>query len=309
MMKVLDLFCGAGGFSCGFNKSGFEVTGVDCSEIAGKTFELNIKGEFLRLDLSREFIKDKEYEIIIGGPPCKPWSAVNVIRRGKEHPDYHLLAIFFKHVKYHFPRVFILENVTPLKGDSILHEYIKKLSKCGFSIASRVVCYGDYGAPVRRRRLIVVGIAGGDGEAFFCELEKYRKSPTTVKHAIWELRNKGKGEVRDHTWPELRTIKKYRKYYETNKFGWYILKWNEPAPSFGNVLKTYILHPDSLNGKPARVISPREGLLIMGFDKNFHFPEDAGLVNKYQMIADSVSPIFSCVLARVVRKILKQGEA
>jgi DNA (cytosine-5)-methyltransferase 1 len=308
-MKVLDLFCGAGGLAHGFSRIGSEITGVDNSEIAGKTFELNIKGEFLEANLSKEFIKDGGYDIIIGGPPCKPWSAVNVTRRGRKHADYHLLSKFFEHIEYHSPKIFILENVPPITHTPILQKHVKKLIKRGFSIAGKTVRYSDYGAPTGRHRLILVGVANGDGETFFGRLSKYRKPPTTVEHAIWELRNKEKGWIRDHTWPELRTINKYKKYYETKKFGWYILKWNEPAPSFGNVLKTYILHPDSFNDKPARVISPKEGLLIMGFDKSFHFPRDAGLGARYQMIADSVSPVFSYAVARVAKKMLERGEA
>ena len=56
-----------------------------------------------------------------------------------------------------------------------------------------------------------------------------------------------KGEIQDHDYPNFRTIEKYRKYYETGKYGWYKLEWEKPAPSFGNVTKTYILHPSSWN--------------------------------------------------------------
>jgi DNA (cytosine-5)-methyltransferase 1 len=80
-----------------------------------------------------------------------------------------------------------------------------------------------------------------------------------------------KGCYPDHVWPNLKTIDKYAENYRTNKFGWYVLNWSEPAPSFGNVMKTYILHPDSLNGKPSRVISVREALLVMGFNENTRF--------------------------------------
>jgi DNA (cytosine-5)-methyltransferase 1 len=125
-----------------------------------------------------------------------------------------------------------------------------------------------------------------------------------VKDAIWKLREKKRNEIPDHVWPELKTIDKYRHYYATGKYGWYILKWNEPAPSFGNVMKTYILHPDSFNGQSTRVISVREALLVMGFDNSFRFPQDLGLGARYQMIVDAVSPVFSYAAARVSKDLL-----
>ena len=95
-----------------------------------------------------------------------------------------------------------------------------------------------------------------------------------------------------------------RKYYETGKFGWYILKWEEPAPSFGNVSKTYILHPNAFNGGPKRVISVKEALLIMGFDNDFRFPERTGIKRGYQMVADAVSPVFAYVSASIIKEML-----
>jgi site-specific DNA-cytosine methylase len=152
----------------------------------------------------------------------------------------------------------------------------------------RIIKYGDYGAPTSRHRFFLFGTREKDAARFFDKLSAYSCSPKTVKDVIWNLRNKQKGEVPDHVWPELKTIDKYMKNYVEKKFGWYILKWNEPAPSFGNIMKTYILHPDSFNGRLTRVISVREALLIMGFDEAWEFPERVGLGAKYQMIVDAV---------------------
>jgi len=55
-IRVLDIFCGAGGLGLGFEKEGFRVTGVDISEPAGETFELNSKCEFIKADLSKELM-------------------------------------------------------------------------------------------------------------------------------------------------------------------------------------------------------------------------------------------------------------
>jgi len=308
-MRVLDLFCGAGGLARGFEKAGFHVTGVDFSGDVQKTFELNSRGEFIRADLSRELIRG-EYDLIIGGPPCRPWSAVNTTKRGKIHGDYHLISRFFRHVIHHMPEVFMLENVPALAKDEIFNRYLRKLRRHRYSIAHRVISYGDFGAPTRRRRLIVFGTRSGCADNFFVMLEEYRRRSGTVRDAIWWLRGKKRGQVPDHVWPELRTIHRYLGYYMTGKFGWYILRWDEPAPSFGNIMKTYILHPDSFNGSgvTARVISVKEALLIMGFDREFRFPADAGISSRYQMVADAVSPVFSYVAAQVIKKVINHSE-
>lgn len=91
-MKALDLFCGAGGLALGFRKAGFEVTGVDKNASAKETFEVNRIGDFIEADLLKVVIERDQYDIILGGPPCKPWAAVNLVRRGIEHHDYYLLS-------------------------------------------------------------------------------------------------------------------------------------------------------------------------------------------------------------------------
>jgi DNA (cytosine-5)-methyltransferase 1 len=304
-MKVLDIFCGAGGLADGFKRAGFKVDGVDISEHAGRTYLLNKVGSFLKADLSCEII-DGDYEIIIGGPPCKPWSSVNIRKRGKMHPDYHLLARYFEHIKYHSPKFFLLENVPPLANDHIYKANIKQLKSICYSVIGKKIIYSDFGAPIRRHRFIVFGARNGDAGLFFEKLSEQKKAAKIVKDVIWHLRDKKKDETNDHVWPELKTIGKYKEYYKTGKYGWYVLDWDQPAPSFGNIMKTYILHPDSFNGRTPRVISVKEAALIMGFDEDFCFPEGLGLGSRYQMIVDAVSPAFSCIAANVIKEIIDE---
>jgi DNA (cytosine-5)-methyltransferase 1 len=280
------------------------VTGVDISESVGKTFQSNSRGRFVKADLSKVLVGRNGYDIVIGGPPCKPWSAVNTTRRGSVHRDYNLLSRFFLHIEYHRPMIFVLENVPLLANDITLTTHVKKLVKKGFSVEGRIVKYSDYGASTSRHRFILFGTRKGNAATFFQEVEGLKRPPKTVRDAIWELRDKEKGEVPDHVWPELKTINKYLGHYESGKFGWYILKWDEPAPSFGNIMKTYILHPDAFSCRTKRVISVKEASLIMGFERRFRFPEEFGLGSRYQMIVDAVSPVFSYAAARAIREIV-----
>jgi DNA (cytosine-5)-methyltransferase 1 len=303
-MKTLDLFCGAGGLALGFKKAGFRVTGVDKSEAAGETFIMNKIGNFIRADLSHELVEG-DYDIIIGGPPCRPWANINTVLRSSRHPDYDLLSKFFQHIEHCKPEAFLMENVPALASKLIFKRKMERMHELGYSVAYQSIRYCDFGAATIRRRLIVFGFNRGNAELFFNNLLLRRRKPRAVKDVIWYLRDKDRGEVPDHEWPELKTIGKYTKYYRYGKYGWYVLRWDEPAPSFGNIEKTYILHPDSFNGGDIRVISIRESMRIMGFNKGFCLPKNTGMGVRYQMAVDSVSPYFSRAAANIVWKILK----
>jgi DNA (cytosine-5)-methyltransferase 1 len=74
--KFLDLFCGCGGFSTGFEKAGFKtIAGIDNSEDVLDTFRHNHnpEAETHNHDISQEPMKfDVDY--IIGSPPCQGFS-------------------------------------------------------------------------------------------------------------------------------------------------------------------------------------------------------------------------------------------
>jgi site-specific DNA-cytosine methylase len=87
------------------------------------------------------------------------------------------------------------------------------------------------------------------------------------------------------------------------------LDYDSPAPSFGSVAKTYILHPDAgVEGYPERVLSVREVLAIMGFSDSVRFPEGTARAKRYQMVANSVSPQVSRAVALTTLAVLR-GQA
>lgn len=302
-MEVLDLFCGMGGLSSGFAAKGFSVLGVDRSKVAGKTYEMNGFGKFREKNLATKTVRGK-FRVLLGGPPCRPWSSVNVVRREKVHPDYRLVGVYFKHLLRIQPKVFVFENVPAVKNSGTFEWWAKKAETIGYDILRTIVQYSDYGAATKRHRFIAIGVMNGDREETERILNRHKSEATTVKARIWSLRNEPESPEIYHEWPDLKTIYKYKDYYATGKYGWYKLNWGEPAPSFGNVMKTYILHPMSFNGGDTRVISVREALLVMGFKRDFAFAKNAHMGQMYQMIADSVSPVFSDKLASTVNRLL-----
>lgn len=307
--RVLDLFCGAGGLASGFAEEGFEVTGVDRLPIVKDIFERNGLGEVRVKDLHWK-TENGGADVVIGGPPCRPWSTLNLTRRRDEHANYRLMARFMSHVLQNHPEIFLMENVPPAKSNvaRVLGTLSVRLKRKGYGTQAGIVKYSDYGAATSRSRLMVFGTRTGDPSAFFEELEAHhRREPTTVRQAIWDLRHTDSADFPDHQWPKLNTIGKYKERYRTGQFGWYRLNWDDPAPSFGNVMKTYTLHPSSWRGNPPRdprVISIREALSLMGFPEDYSFPPGMGMGLRYQMVVDSVSPVFSKAAAEVIESLL-----
>lgn len=76
-MKIVDLFCGCGGLSLGFQNAGFEIVAAyDKWQAALSVYQKNFEHECKMLDLSNvedcvAEIESKHPDMIIGGPPCQ----------------------------------------------------------------------------------------------------------------------------------------------------------------------------------------------------------------------------------------------
>ena len=78
-LKLLDLFCGAGGASAGYAEAGFEVTGIDVKH--GKRYPFTyIRGD-VRDYLNIEFLQ--QFDVIAASPPCQTHSATKHLRNAQ----------------------------------------------------------------------------------------------------------------------------------------------------------------------------------------------------------------------------------
>ena len=75
---VVDLFAGCGGLSLGFEANGFKTIGYEIDSKASETYNNNLNGKCFPVELTQEFSYPKA-DIVIGGPPCQPFSG-----RGKQ---------------------------------------------------------------------------------------------------------------------------------------------------------------------------------------------------------------------------------
>ncbi len=72
---VLDLFAGCGGLSLGFEAAGYKTIGYEMNAKAAETYRRNLGSDCqaVKLDTSFDY---PEAQIVIGGPPCQPFSAL-----------------------------------------------------------------------------------------------------------------------------------------------------------------------------------------------------------------------------------------
>ncbi len=169
--RVIDLFCGCGGLSLGFEQAGFNILlGIDMWKDALQTFEHNHKnGRTLCADLANlsaidvdNAINHEKVDVIIGGPPCQGFSIAG--KRIVDDDRNKLYKSFVRMVDHFQPTAFVLENVPNILsiGDGIVRDaIIKDFSDLGYNVETKVLTASDYGVPQNRRRAIFVGMKHG----------------------------------------------------------------------------------------------------------------------------------------------------
>lgn len=174
MIKVIDLFAGCGGFSCGFEKAGYDIiSAVEFDKNIAKSYEINhpatkmIADDIKNVDNNNIF-KKNDATVIIGGPPCQGFSMAGArIRKGFiDDPRNYLFKHYFNVVKIVRPKIFIIENVKgilTMKGGQIFNE-IKKIFEDPnnfegkpYKIQYKVMKAKEYGIPQNRERTIMIG--------------------------------------------------------------------------------------------------------------------------------------------------------
>lgn len=169
MLKVLDLFCGSGGFSHGFEQTGrFAVTaGIDLLPDRGGTFTKNhsyanvVTGDIRSFPIDRLENEALSPDIVIGGPPCQGFSSIRPFRMCTlGDPRNNLFEHYALIVGNLRPKWFVLENVVGLLthgGGRALPELLMAFEAAGYGIDWRVLNAAFYGLPQNRERLVVVG--------------------------------------------------------------------------------------------------------------------------------------------------------
>lgn len=197
---VIELFCGCGGTSLGFEMAGYEISvGCDIHQPSIKTFKTNhpnvstILGDIKKVSPSsiNYILGGKQVDVLIGGVPCQGFSLNN--RKRHQQDERNLLyKEFIRFVKILRPKVVMLENVSGMKSTGDYVDRIEKeLSEAGnMKVKSKLLFAPDYGVPQSRTRLVFIGVRGKDFD--FNDIKKThgpetKKPYVTVKDAIGDL--------------------------------------------------------------------------------------------------------------------------
>ena len=163
---AIDLFCGAGGLSLGFEQAGFDVvSAVEIDPIHAAVHKYNfpycntICEDIIGLtgiDLHSGF----DVDVVIGGPPCQGFSIIG--KRDMDDPRNSLVAQFFRIVEEIKPKYFVMENVQGLtigNAKKYINDVITDIELSNYLIVKpyKVLNAKEYGVPQSRQRLFLMG--------------------------------------------------------------------------------------------------------------------------------------------------------
>lgn len=196
-IRFIDLFCGCGGLSLGFEQAGFiPVAGIDFKESAINTYHEHFKNaKSLCVDISlmdERIIKSElgdltNVDVIIGGPPCQGFSNANKNYVEADDPRNKLFFEFVKFVDLANPHVVVIENVPQIitKNHGYAKDRITEIfQKRGYSVTNAILDASEYGVPQKRLRNFFIITKG---EQFDMSSIIKTNKKITVKEAIGEL--------------------------------------------------------------------------------------------------------------------------
>ena len=181
---IISLYTGAGGLDYGFEAAGFRTSvAVELDHDCCETLRRNRRWPVIERDifdvptdamLDVAKLRRGEADLLIGGPPCQPFSKSGYWANGDtarlNDPRANTLAAYMRVVEEALPRAFVLENVEGLgyQGKSeglaflLWHiEKINKRAKVSYVPEFQVLLAADYGVPQLRARFILVASREG----------------------------------------------------------------------------------------------------------------------------------------------------
>lgn len=202
--RILDLFSGAGGFSCGMEMvPGFSTEiALDFDKNAINTFQKNFPstkcfcGNICDKNVKAVVVaeaKKRNINMIIGGPPCQGFSLKGK-NLGLDDPRNFLFLEYVDLVSKIQPQVFIIENVKNLissSGGFFIKQIYEKFENLGYTLNHGILNAAKFGVPQTRERAIIIGYKGSKKISI---PNNYVKKSTTVWDAISDLAYLESGE-------------------------------------------------------------------------------------------------------------------
>lgn len=157
---VYDLFAGCGGLALGFEAVGFRTIGFEILRDACDTYSENLHGNCRCVYLEEGTDLGPKPDIIIGGPPCQPFS-VGGFQNGRQDCRDGFPA-FLSALQYYQPKVALFENVRGMmyKSKAYLEHIITTIRHMNYVVETKILDAVMYGVPQRRERLFVIAHRG-----------------------------------------------------------------------------------------------------------------------------------------------------
>lgn len=305
---VISLFCGAGGDSLGFEKTGFEIIFAnDIDKFSCNTFQKHFKNsEVVCGDVSD--LKLPDADVVVGGYPCQGFSLAGPrLVADKRNLLYLEFARAIKDVK---PKFFMAENVKgllTLDGGKIVNAMMNEFSSLGYKVGYKLVNAKWYGVPQDRERIIIVGVR--KDLVFDFVFPQPIHGPlagngyVNLRQAIGDLPEQKEEDVYDSGFSS--------RYMSRNR----IRKWDEVSFTIPAMARQVPLHPSSdsmkkiekdkwiFTGPNQRRLSWKECAVIQSFPKKFNF--DGPLVEKYKQIGNAIPPLLAQKVGDSIMKFFK----
>lgn len=182
-IRCVDLFCGCGGMTLGFERAGFDVVaGFDNWEAAIRVYDANFQHPVIEQDLmnvDEAVVKISEYkpDLIIGGPPCQDFSTAGF---QDETRGRAILSVCYSRIVCAIrPKYFVMENVATIRNTDSFRKVIDNFSTAGYGLTKMVLDAAYCGVPQTRKRMFVIGTLNGENGFLDEELRK-NLSPTPM---------------------------------------------------------------------------------------------------------------------------------
>lgn len=278
-MRTVDLFCGCGGMSLGFQNAGYEIIeAFDNWDPAIRTYEKNFNHPIRKADLADESMIDVVSglapEIIIGGPPCQDFSSAG--HRDETLGRAALSKTYTDIVSTAKPKYFVMENVPRIRLGKTYQYVREELKRAGYGLTEKIIDASYCGVPQKRKRLFLIGCLGAEDDFLSEYLDKnLASSPMTIHDYLGDSLG----------------VEYYfripRSYNRRAVFSIY-----EPCQTIRGVDRpippNYKKHPqDPVEiGPLVRALTPKERSYMQTFPEDFIFEENR--TNTNQMIGNAV---------------------
>lgn len=299
-MKVVDLFCGCGGLSLGFEKAGMNIVAAfDNWKEALTVYNNNFTHPAISVDLrnvedSVKAITPFCPDMIIGGPPCQDFSSAG--KRDEDNGRGDLTVCYAKIVSNIRPTWFVMENVERILKTQKLQDALKIFKEAGYGLTYMVLNAALCKVPQKRKRFVMVGKIGADDDF--------------MRDILLENLSDHEMSVAEYFGDKLPIKYYYRHPRSYARRG--IFSTSEPSATIRGVNrpmpKGYTLHPgdpvESLEG--IRPLTSLERSMIQTFPEEFNF--GGTKTNIEQMIGNAVPVNLGYYVAdAILRCIVRNG--